>query len=74
MFEVDHQLYEVVMTACSPKEEFEWRTRLGVSIPNECEDRLETPLCGSLALGIKSLGAVFGKPGMIFYWRAGASD
>lgn len=27
-FECDHQLYEITMTACSPREELEWRSRI----------------------------------------------
>ncbi|KAI1839947.1 hypothetical protein JX266_013849 [Neoarthrinium moseri] len=65
IFEVDHQLYEIVMTACSPKEEAEWRSRLADSIPNEAQDRTEPLLCSSLSLKIKSLGTVFGKPGTV---------
>ncbi|KAK8048847.1 RhoGEF domain-containing protein [Apiospora phragmitis] len=63
VFEIDHQLYEIIMTACTPKEEMEWRTRLTGLIPNEPHDHPEAPLCSSLSLDIKSLGTVFGKPG-----------
>ncbi|KAK8114263.1 RhoGEF domain-containing protein [Apiospora kogelbergensis] len=62
VFEIDHQLYEIIMTACTPKEEMEWRTRLTGLIPNEPHDHPEAPLCSSLSLDIKSLGTVFGKP------------
>lgn len=65
MFEVDHQLYEIIMTACTPKEELEWRTRLAESIPSELHDHAEHPFSTSLSLNIKSLGTVFGKPGTI---------
>ncbi|KAK6842410.1 Dbl homology domain-containing protein [Apiospora arundinis] len=65
VFEIDHQLYEIIMTACTPKEEMEWRTRLTGLIPNEPHDHPEAPLCSSLSLDIKSLGTVFGKPGTV---------
>ncbi|ORY66430.1 uncharacterized protein BCR38DRAFT_484059 [Pseudomassariella vexata] len=65
VFEVDHQLYEIIMTACSPKEELEWRNRLSSSMPRETLDRTEPPFCSSLSLNIKSLGTVFGKPGTV---------
>ncbi|KAK8125488.1 RhoGEF domain-containing protein [Apiospora kogelbergensis] len=53
VFEIDHQLYEMIMTACTPKEEMEWRTRLTGLIPNEPHDHPEAPLCSSLSLDIK---------------------
>lgn len=61
VFECDYQLHEVIMTACTAKEEMEWRARL-----NKCgeEPGLDIPLImGTLDLNIKSLGTVFGKPG-----------
>ncbi|KAH8675986.1 hypothetical protein BX600DRAFT_494395 [Xylariales sp. PMI_506] len=63
VFEIDYQLYEVIMTACSPKEEIEWRSRLAGSIPSEEHDLGEPAWTSSLYLNIKSLGTVFGKPG-----------
>ncbi|KAK8083253.1 RhoGEF domain-containing protein [Apiospora saccharicola] len=65
VFEIDHQLYEIILTACTPKEEMEWRTRLTGLIPSEPHDHPEAPLCSSLSLDIKSLGTVFGKPGTV---------
>lgn len=62
MFECDHQLYEMVMTACTPKEEMEWRMRLNRSAM-EAHDPGEPSLFGSLDMSIKSLGTMFGKPG-----------
>lgn len=50
------------MTACTPKEEMEWRTRLGGATRND-GDRKDSNLYSSLSLNIKSLGTVFGKPG-----------
>ncbi|PFH62541.1 hypothetical protein XA68_13123 [Ophiocordyceps unilateralis] len=64
VFECDHQLYEMIMTACTPKEEMEWRTRLSRRAKDGSEPR-EPSVFSSLDLDIKSLGTVFGKPGTI---------
>lgn len=65
VFEIDHQLYEVIMTACTPREENEWRSRLTNAIPSEAQEAGEPLFCSSLSLNIKSLGTVFGKPGSV---------
>lgn len=62
VFECDCQLYEIIMTACTPKEELEWRCRLSgpfmdKEAPRDCN------WYGWLSLDIKPLGTVFGKPG-----------
>lgn len=62
VFECDHQLYEVIATSCSPKEELEWRSRLCRSVGNGIKQS-DANLYSSLSLNIKSLGTVFGKPG-----------
>ncbi|CAG8976616.1 hypothetical protein HYALB_00002132 [Hymenoscyphus albidus] len=65
IFECDHQLFEITMSACSPKEELEWRSRL---TDHSCRDPLdagEQAILTSLTLPIKSMGTVFGKPGTI---------
>lgn len=62
IFECDHQLYEMIMTACTPKEELEWRARLDRPEREECESRCAN-IHGSLDLNIKSLGTIFGKQG-----------
>lgn len=62
-FERDCQLYEIMMTACTPKEETEWRNRL-VPPTKGVDDWGESSAFTSLELDIKSLGNVFGKPGM----------
>ncbi|RDA88021.1 hypothetical protein CP532_3402, partial [Ophiocordyceps camponoti-leonardi (nom. inval.)] len=61
VFECDHQLYEMIMTACTPKEETEWRTRL----TRTAKDNTEASIFSSLYLDMKSLGAVFSKPGTV---------
>ena len=51
------------MTACTPKEEMEWRSRLSLQPAVYGHHQAEAPLLGSLSLNIKTLGAVYGKPG-----------
>ncbi|KAK1782108.1 hypothetical protein QBC45DRAFT_390014 [Copromyces sp. CBS 386.78] len=65
VFLCDHQLYEIILTACTPKEEMEWRTRLGNQQTNEDQDQMQPATFGLLSLNIKTLGAVFRKPGTI---------
>ncbi|KAI1134562.1 Dbl homology domain-containing protein [Hypoxylon sp. FL0543] len=65
VFECDHQLYEIIMTACSSKEEIEWRTRLAHYNSVESNDLSEPIFYSSIFLNIKSLGTIFGKPGTI---------
>ncbi|CAF3544338.1 unnamed protein product [Fusarium graminearum] len=58
------KLYEVVMTACTSKEEREWRSRL--SQPTSSDASTRAPgLNLFLSIDIMSLGAVFGRPGTI---------
>jgi hypothetical protein len=57
------------MSACSPKEEFEWRSRLTDHSSRDVLDAGEQGLFTSLTLAIKPLGTVFGKPGQCpFYF------
>lgn len=63
MFEHDHQLFEITLSACSPKEELEWRSRLTDRSCNTTLDATEQAVFASLSLGIKPMGTVFGKPG-----------
>ncbi|KXJ95337.1 hypothetical protein Micbo1qcDRAFT_217068 [Microdochium bolleyi] len=65
MFEYDCQLYEIIMTACNPKEEMEWRSRLTRTDPDQNFGLSEATPCDSMSLSIKSLGTIFGKPGTI---------
>ncbi|KAI8960904.1 Dbl homology domain-containing protein, partial [Daldinia sp. FL1419] len=65
VFECDHQLYEIIMTACSPKEEHEWRSRLTRHNSIESYDLSEPIFYSSISLDIKSLGTIFGKPGTV---------
>lgn len=65
VFEYDHQLFELIMSACSLKEELEWRNRLSNSSGRDRLVAAEQAACTLLSLDIKPLGAVFGKPGTI---------
>jgi hypothetical protein len=51
------------MSACSPKEELEWRSRLADHGSRDILDAGEQALFTSVTLAIKPLGTVFGKPG-----------
>ncbi|KAK5987607.1 hypothetical protein PT974_11739 [Cladobotryum mycophilum] len=62
VFECDHQMYEMIMTACTPREEMVWRSRLSRPAKETPEVR-DPNVFSSLYLNIKSLGIVFGKPG-----------
>ncbi|KAM7196142.1 hypothetical protein V8F20_007177 [Naviculisporaceae sp. PSN 640] len=65
VFICDHQLYEMILTACTPKEELEWRTRLTTYQTAESQDQTQPILFSSVSLNIKTLGTVFRKPGTI---------
>ncbi|KAH8905506.1 Dbl homology domain-containing protein [Coniochaeta sp. PMI_546] len=64
VFLCDHQLYEIIMTACTVREEQEWRSRLSQASGRDTQT-LNQPMFDSLALNIKALGTVFGKQGTI---------
>lgn len=63
IFECDHQLYEMIMTACTPKEEMEWRARLNRSRLEDGRSSC-TGIHSSLDLNIKGLGTIYGKQGL----------
>lgn len=63
MFICDHQLHEMILTACTPKEQHEWRSRLVSQTVQDNQERAQAALFTSLSLNIKSMGIVFGKPG-----------
>ncbi|KAF4782247.1 RhoGEF domain-containing protein [Colletotrichum scovillei] len=64
VFECDSQLYEILMTACSPREQEEWRSRLSVARTGE-QEQIDPNLYSSMSLNMKSLGTVFRKPGTV---------
>ncbi|KAK7744163.1 hypothetical protein SLS53_003684 [Cytospora paraplurivora] len=61
VFECNYQLYEMMLTACTPKEEDEWRSRMEAGSASEPQVQPGMDLHSSLFLNIKSLGTVFGK-------------
>lgn len=64
VFICDHQLYEVILTACTPKEEMEWCSRLSSGQDAIAgQDQEQTAAFSFLSLNLKSLGTVFRKPG-----------
>jgi hypothetical protein len=63
VFECDHQLFEIIFSACSSKEELEWRNRLNICTSRDHTDSYDQAFMTTVSLGIKSLGTVFGKPG-----------
>ncbi|KAG8165120.1 hypothetical protein KVR01_005395 [Diaporthe batatas] len=65
VFECDCQLYEMMLTACTPKEEHEWRSHLEIGSAVESQDLAGPELYGSLFLNMKSLSTVFGKQGTV---------
>ncbi|KAM0329891.1 hypothetical protein ACHAQA_004056 [Verticillium albo-atrum] len=64
VFECDSQLYEIIMTACNPREQDEWRSRLEQPA-RECQEQTDPNLYSSMSLNVRSLGTVFGKPGTV---------
>lgn len=66
VFECDYQLYEILLTACTTKEEDEWRSRLARGSVMKQQEHSASDLNSSVFLNIKSLGTVFGKQGKNF--------
>ena len=69
-FEFDQQLYELVLCACSPREEEQWKSSLLKHSAKEAQTQKEDPstlppLFFILMLDIQSLGYVFGLPGTL---------
>lgn len=63
MFENNHQLFELTMSACSLNEETQWRKNLAAHISRASLNTGEEASIGILVLSIKPMGTVFGKPG-----------
>lgn len=62
VFECGCEMYELLMTACSAKEEAEWRSRL--SRPDQDGREPNNPnIYSTTELNMTSLGTVFGKQG-----------
>lgn len=63
VFENNHQLFELTMSACSLNEEVQWRKNLAAHVCKSSIDTAEEASIGTLALNIRPMGTVFGKPG-----------
>jgi len=63
IFENNHQLFELTVSACSRNEEIQWRDHLTTHISKASFHTGEEASIGTLALSIKPMGTVFGKPG-----------
>ena len=69
-FQSDEQLYELILCACSRKEEKQWKAKLLDHSVLECrrqidEHEITPPLYSILDLQMKSLGHAFGLPGTL---------
>ncbi|KAL1842289.1 hypothetical protein VTJ49DRAFT_5674 [Mycothermus thermophilus] len=61
-----NQLYELMLTACSPKEELEWRSWLSQSLsasPSDDQEPAEMEGYTAHSMNIKTLGTVYRKSG-----------
>ncbi len=70
IFESDQQLYELILCACSAREERQWKTSLLNFSAKEAQIQREdqpalAPLFSTLSLDIRSQGYVFGLPGTL---------
>ncbi|PQE12764.1 Round spore protein [Rutstroemia sp. NJR-2017a BBW] len=65
VFEHHCQLFEITMSACSAKEEIEWKSRLIERSEKEGGSTVVQAMLASLSLNIKPMGMVYGKPGTI---------
>ncbi|KAJ8070172.1 hypothetical protein OCU04_000564 [Sclerotinia nivalis] len=65
VFEHISQLFEIIMSACSAKEELEWKSRLIDRSGKQCDSTVQQEMTASLSLDIKPMGTIYGKPGTI---------
>jgi len=70
VFEADHRIYEVLLSACSDDEESVWRSQIQDRIMAESKDYQEycstgTDFCSCISSDIKPVGDVFGRPGTL---------
>jgi hypothetical protein len=69
-FESEHKLFELILSACSPKEEGEWRTHIAERATAESNELLDervmsTDLLSRIEMDITPIGDVFGRPGTL---------
>ncbi|PUU75562.1 hypothetical protein B9Z19DRAFT_1131105 [Tuber borchii] len=70
IFEAGHQIYEVLLSACSATEEEVWRSKITECIAEESKDYDEYSstklnIIPGVISDIRSLGHVFGRPGTL---------
>ncbi|KAF5878408.1 putative dbl domain-containing protein [Botrytis fragariae] len=65
VFEHISQLFEIIVSACSAKEELEWKSRLIDRSGKQCNSTVQQEMTASLSLDIKPMGTVYGKPGTV---------
>ncbi|TGO46748.1 hypothetical protein BOTNAR_0567g00020 [Botryotinia narcissicola] len=65
VFEHISQLFEIIVSACSAKEELEWKSRLIDRSGKHCNSIVQQEMTASLSLDIKPMGTVYGKPGTV---------
>ncbi|KAF7938049.1 hypothetical protein EAE99_001721 [Botrytis elliptica] len=65
VFEHISQLFEIIVSACSAKEELEWKSRLIDRSGKLCNSTVQQEMTASLSLDIKPMGTVYGKPGTV---------
>lgn len=70
IFEAGHRIYEILVSACSAKEEEVWRTQILDRATAESRDYQEYSstnfdLFGSMNSDVKPIGTVFGRPGTL---------
>ncbi|TGO31152.1 hypothetical protein BPAE_0001g00460 [Botrytis paeoniae] len=65
LFEHISQLFEIIVSACSAKEELEWKSRLIDRSGKQCGSTVQQEMTASLSLDIKPMGTVYGKPGTV---------
>lgn len=62
VFEHNSQLFEIIMSACSAKEELEWKSRLIDRSAKPYVITVQQEMIASLSLDIKPFTTVYGKP------------
>ncbi|KAF7949781.1 uncharacterized protein EAE97_003290 [Botrytis byssoidea] len=65
VFEHISQLFEIIVSACSAKEELEWKSRLIDRSGKQYNSTVQQEMTASLSLDIKPMGTVYGKPGTV---------
>lgn len=70
LFETDSQLYELIFSACSNKEQEQWESHLQSLSTSQCQESVDKQIItperfSMLSLDIKAVGRVLGHPGSL---------